>query len=167
MISRISKILLLAAGFSCNLQAQEPWVVRYEGLGPVRIGMSKARLTALLHEKLKEADDGSDSCYYLESSKHPDLRFMMVDNKLARIDVEKRGVTASTGLRVGDTEKQTFSAYGSDLKVEPHKYIDDGHYLTSRSKSGRYGIRFESEKGKIIAFYAGTFEAIQYVEGCL
>jgi hypothetical protein len=168
MISRISIILLLlAASFSCNLQAQESWVVRDEGTGPVKIGTSKSRLTALLHEKLKEADDGSDSCYYLESRKHPNLRFMMIDENLARIDVSKRGIAASTGVQVGDTEKRTLRAYGAGLKVERHKYIHDGHYLTARSKNGKYGIRFETEKGKIIAFYAGTFEAIQYVEGCL
>jgi hypothetical protein len=28
------------------------------------------------------------------------------------------------------------------------------------------GIRFETEKGKITLFYAGTKTAIQYVEGC-
>jgi len=50
--------------------------------------------------------------------------------------------------------------------VEPHKYIDDGHYLTIRSADRKYGIRFETEKGKITGFYAGLYSAIQYVEGC-
>ena len=168
MISHISKILIvLVTSLFCNAQAQESWVVRFKGAGPVKIGMSKSQLTVLLHEKLKEADDGSDSCYYLESRKHPHLRFMMIDNKLARIDVDGRGVPASTGIQVGDAEKVVIHNYSADLKVEAHHYIDDGHYLTARSKGGKFGIRFESEKGKIIAFYAGTFEAIQYVEGCL
>jgi len=30
----------------------------------------------------------------------------------------------------------------------------------------RYGIRFETDTGKILMFYVGTYEAIQYVEGC-
>jgi len=52
------------------------------------------------------------------------------------------------------------------MKVTGHQYIDTGHYLTVRSADGRYGIRFETDKGKIIEYYAGTYEAIQYVEGC-
>ena len=57
--------------------------------------------------------------------------------------------------------------YGTGLKVEPHQYIDDGHYLTIRSRDGRYGMSFETERGKITSFYGGRFEAVQYVEGCL
>ena len=52
------------------------------------------------------------------------------------------------------------------MKVTAHTYVDDGHYLTVRSSDGHYGVRFETEKGKIIGYYAGTYEAIQYVEGC-
>jgi len=35
-----------------------------------------------------------------------------------------------------------------------------------QSSNNRYGIRFETVKGKITAFYAGRFDAIQFVEGC-
>jgi len=52
------------------------------------------------------------------------------------------------------------------MKVTPHQYLDTGHYLTVRSAHSRYGVRFETDKGKITEFYAGTYEAIQYVEGC-
>lgn len=67
---------------------------------------------------------------------------------------------------MGDSEKYALQVYGADAKVEEHKYNPDGHYLTARSKDGRYGTRFETDKGKIQELYAGTFEAIQYVEGC-
>lgn len=72
-------------------------------------------------------------------------------------------MATSEGVQVGDSEEHVKQVYGSGLKVEPHHYTD-GHYLTLRS--GNYGIRFETEKRKVSTFYAGTFEAIQYVEGC-
>jgi hypothetical protein len=28
------------------------------------------------------------------------------------------------------------------------------------------GVRFETDKGKITTYYAGKYDAIQYVEGC-
>jgi hypothetical protein len=77
----------------------------------------------------------------------------------------KAGVATAEGVQVGDSEEHAKQVYGSRLKIEPHHYTD-GHYLTVASKSGGYGIRFETENGKIETFYGGTFEAIQYVEGC-
>jgi hypothetical protein len=56
-------------------------------------------------------------------------------------------------------------AYGHRLEITPRHDVE-GHYLTLRSADERYGIKFETEKGKIEAFYAGRAEAIQYVDGC-
>jgi hypothetical protein len=56
--------------------------------------------------------------------------------------------------------------YGPKLKVSESQYDPEGHYLTIQSEDGRNGIRFETEKGKIQTYYAGRFEAVQYVEGC-
>jgi len=39
--------------------------------------------------------------------------------------------------------------------------------LTLRSADQRYGMRFETEAGKVTTFYAGKYEAEQYVEGCV
>ena len=53
------------------------------------------------------------------------------------------------------------------LKVEPHNYTaPEGHYLTVLASNGRYGIRFETDEGKIVKFYAGQLQAIALVEGC-
>jgi hypothetical protein len=76
-----------------------------------------------------------------------------------------RGTTAA-GTQVGDSEKHSLQVYGSRLKVGPHKYIDNGHYLTAKSSDGNYGIRFETEDGKITMYYAGRFDALQLVERC-
>ena len=82
---------------------------------------------------------------------------------LVRVDVDKSGVATSEGVQVGDSEEHVKQVYGSRLKAEPHHYTE-GHYLTIRN--GDYGIRFETDEGKISTFYAGKIEAIQYVEGC-
>ena len=81
-------------------------------------------------------------------------------------NVTARGIATTDGIQVGDLEAAVRTKFGSSVKIEPHKYIDDGHYLTIRSSDRKYGIRFETEKGKITSFYAGLFSAIQYVEGC-
>jgi hypothetical protein len=91
---------------------------------------------------------------------------MIEDRHLARIHVDAPGTATVDGVQVGDSEHRALQVYGSNLEVEEHKYNPKGHYLTIRSKDGRHGIRFETDKGKIETFYAGTFEAVQYVEGC-
>src|SRR5271165_3683644 len=161
----VAVLLLLACLFpTCNSLASETWVVREDGVGPVKIGMSLLQLNAVLKRKSEPEDDGA--CFYVESCRHPHLKFMIIDGRLARIDVEEPGASTSTGIRVGDSASRVKHVYGSRVKIMAHQYIDSGHYLTIRSSSGKYGIRFETDQGKVIMFYAGAYQAIQYVEGC-
>jgi hypothetical protein len=88
---------------------------------------------------------------------------MIENRRLVRIDVDKRGVANTEGVQVGDSDEHVKQIYGSRLKAEPHHYTD-GYYLTVQS--GKYGFRFETDEGKVSAFYSGTVEAIQYIEGC-
>lgn len=166
MLRRILGSLAIVALVSSSLGADGGWVIREDGVGPAKIGMTLAQLRAVLKERLKEEDSGSDTCWYVTSAKHPHTSFMILDGRFVRADVTARGIATTDGIQVGDFETAVRTKYGPSVKVEPHQYIDDGHYLTIRSSDRKYGIRFESEKGKITSFYAGLFSAIQYVEGC-
>jgi hypothetical protein len=162
-VARFSLCLCLVGSSLAN----ETWVVREDGAGPVKIGMSLSQLNAVLHEKFSTpAANGEQGCFYVDSSKHPHILFMIIDGRLARIDVLKPGVSTPEGVQVGDTESHARKVYGSKLKAEPHAYTGpEGHYLTAHSKDGRFGVRFETDDGKITMFYAGRYKAIQYVEG--
>ena len=169
MLSRSLRVLaILALATHCSSQTYAGWVLHEDGIGPVKIAMTKPQLNAALREKLsEEGESGSESCYYLASHKHPHIGFMMIDERLVRIDVNGANVPTPAGIRVGDSEAHVKKIYGPAVKIDAHQYIDDGHYLTVRSKNGKNGIRFETDKGRVTTFYAGTFDAIQYVEGCL
>jgi hypothetical protein len=91
---------------------------------------------------------------------------MIIDGRFSRIDVDGAGISTSPGIQVGDSDSRVKQVCGSRVKITAHQYIDSGHYLTIRSSDGKYGIRFETDQGKIVTFYAGTYQAIQYVEGC-
>ena len=128
--------------------------------------MSLTELRTALHQNLSEQESGSDSCFYVRAPSLDHVSFMIEDGKLVRIDVDAPGVATSSGIQVGDSEAHAWQIYGAKLKVTEHKYVDTGHYLTVRSADGRYGVRFETDKGKVTSFYAGKYDAIQYVEGC-
>ena len=146
--------------------ATKTWVVSETGVGPFKIGMKLHELNAVLHEKLARDPQDDEACYYVTPSPHGHIAFMMIDGRVARVDVDTPGIATSSGIQVGDSEAHARQVYGSQMKVTPHKYVDTGHYVTVRSVDGHYGIRFETDNGKITSFYAGTYEAIQYVEGC-
>jgi len=169
MSSRVSLCLAVVTLLSIGIaQADEDWVVREDGIGPVKVGLTLPQLNAVLDEKFSMPRNKDDqACFYVHSGRHAHIAFMIEDGRLSRVDVDSPGIPTTEGIQVGDSEKQARLLNGSKLKVEAHHYIPYGHYLTLRSGDGNYGIRFETEKGKIQRFYAGRFEAVQYVEGCL
>lgn len=164
MIPRKLLIFLGAMILIAICWAADAWVIRQDGVGPVKIGMSLPQLNTALRERFAMPENKEDQgCFYVTATKHPQVSFMIENRRLVRIDVDKTGVPTTEGVQVGDSEEHVKQVYGSRLKVEPQHYTD-AHYLTLRN--GDHGIRFETDEGKISTFYAGTFEAIQYVEGC-
>jgi hypothetical protein len=130
--------------------------------------MTLPELNAVLHEHFTVPDD-DQACFYVEPNSHPQVSFMIEDGKLVRVDVSKVGVATSRGIRIGDTEAHVKDVYGAKLTIEPSQYSGGvgGRYVTFRSPDQQYGLRFETEKGKVTTFYAGKYQAVQYVEGCL
>jgi hypothetical protein len=169
-LKRVAGLLAFACLIT-NCLGNDIWVLRDDGIGPVKIGMSIAQLKTNLHRKVEEEDSGRDSgtdtCYYVHETGREHVHYMMINDRVVRIDVDERGTPTLTGIQVGDSEAKVRRVYGSKVNVMAHQYIETGHYLTVRSPDRRHGIRFETDDGKIIEFYAGTYEAIQYVEGCL
>jgi hypothetical protein len=166
---RIPRMFLVLAALSLASLAVDSWVVRLDGVGPVRIGMSLAQLNAALHERFRLPTDKTEQgCFYVKPKGHPQIAFMIEDGKLVRVDVDKPGISTAEGVHVGDNQAHAQQVYGAKAIVEPSQYTGEegGRYLTIRSPDGQSGIRFETEKGKITTFYGGTYTAIQYVEGC-
>jgi len=146
----------------------EAWSLHFDGIGPVKVGMSLSRLNSVLQEsfRMPKARD-EQGCFYVTSTHHPQISFMIENGKVSRIDVNGRGVSTDKGIQVGDSEKQVQKIYGAAVKVKPHAYTSEegGHYLTVRS--GEVGLRSEIGEGKVDSFYAGRFTSVQYIEGCL
>jgi hypothetical protein len=168
MISRGFIALTLALASIVAFASDDAWVVRQDGVGPAKVGMTLSQLNTALGEKFAmPIEKDGQACFEVQSTKYSHISFMIEDGHLSRVNVDAPGITTTEGLQVGDSEAKALRAYGPRLKVEPHHYIDDGHYLTVRSTNGRYGTRFETEKGKITSFYSGQFASVQLVEGCL
>jgi hypothetical protein len=92
---------------------------------------------------------------------------MLIDGRLARIDVDTAAVATISGAHVGSTEAEVRALYPGQVITTPHFYTGpEGHYLVLTAPDGQRGIRFETDGQRVVRWYAGTAEAIQLVEGC-
>ena len=130
--------------------------------------MSLSDLNTVLHTSYSIPSDPEErSCYYVDLPNQPGVGVMMLKGRVARVDVDNAVTPTAEGIHNGDSETRALQVYGKRLNIEPHAYLPkSGHYLTLFSPDRKFGIRFETEDGKITRYYAGTIQAISFIEGC-
>jgi hypothetical protein len=141
-----------------------------DGLGQIQVGMNldDAVNMGLLNEN-PSMKSQCDFVFPAVGAGIPDgVSVMVVKGKVARIDVDTGSVTTEDGVKVGDSEDKVRSVYDGDLQVEPHKYIEGGHYMTVMGDSASAGkaIVFETDGKRVTAFRAGRLPEVKWVEGC-
>src|SRR5437660_2749725 len=141
-----------------------------EGLGQIQIGMSleDAVNMGLLNQN-PTMNSRCDFVFPAVGAGIPEgVSVMVVNGKVARIDVDTGAVTTEDGAKIGDSEKRLKSIYDDDLKVEPHKYNPGWHYMTVLGDSASAGkaIVFETDGKKVTMFRAGRLPEVKWVEGC-
>jgi hypothetical protein len=141
-----------------------------EGLGQIQIGMNltDAVNMGLLNEN-PTMNTQCDFVFPAVGAGIPDgVSVMVVKGKVARIDVDTGSVTTEDGAKIGDTEDHIKSIYGDEVKVEPHKYIEGGHYMTVAGDSASAGkaLVFETDGKRVTMFRGGRLPEVKWVEGC-
>jgi hypothetical protein len=141
-----------------------------DGLGQIQIGMTldDAVNMGLLNEN-PNMNPQCDFVFPAVGAGIPDgVSVMVVKGKVARIDVDTGSVTTEDGIKVGDSEDRVKSVYGDELTVEPHKYIDGGHYMTVLGDSASAGkaLVFETDGKHVTMFRSGRLPEVKWVEGC-
>ncbi|HEX9607017.1 MAG TPA: hypothetical protein VF962_07295 [Gemmatimonadaceae bacterium] len=141
-----------------------------EGLGQIQIGMNLADAVnmGLLNEN-PTMNTQCDFVFPAVGAGIPEgVSVMVVKGKVARIDVDTGSVTTEDGAKIGDTEDHIKSIYGDEVKVEPHKYIDGGHYMTVAGDSASAGkaLVFETDGKRVTMFRGGRLPEVKWVEGC-
>ena len=141
-----------------------------DGLGQIQIGMNldDAVNMGLLNENPSMKTE-CDFVFPAVGAGIPDgVSVMVVKGKVARIDVDTGAVTTEDGVKVGDSEDKVQSVYDGDVQVEPHKYIEGGHYMTVMGDSASAGnaIVFETDGKRVTSFRAGRLPEVKWVEGC-
>ena len=141
-----------------------------DGLGQIQVGMmlGDAVNMGLLNEN-PNMKSNCDFVFPAVGAGIPEgVSVMVVKGKVARIDVDTGSVTTEDGAKIGDTEDRVKTIYDGDLQVEPHKYIEGGHYMTVMGDSASAGkaIVFETDGKRVTMFRAGRLPEVRWVEGC-
>jgi hypothetical protein len=153
---------------------QPGWVLRFDGAGPLRVGMTFDEARAALGGDLRMSDrvvgteEGPDRCDHPRSARLPAGVMMMVEGRrVVRVEVDSGTVATAEGARIGDTEARIQQLYAGRVEVQPHKYTD-GHYLVVRPAQAdtTHLLVFETDGRVVERFRAGQKPQVEYVEGC-
>jgi hypothetical protein len=172
LVTRYSETgFLIALGFEADAcEADKPAYavpkLEFGGMGPVKIGMTVAQISKQLGAPLDPQNPDENGCRTFAAPTWPGVTFLTINEKLARIEVHGRGIVTDSGVQVGDTEQKIKDLYGRSLQVEPHKYVDAGHYMKVKSKDGKTGFTFETDGNVVTEFRAGQYPQVDWVEGC-
>jgi len=144
--------------------------VSVDGLGPVRIGMTKGQAERAAGTRIVDDGRPSDGCSYAEPrDRRIQAAFMLIDNRVARVDVYKRGVRSQSGVRVGDSQASVRRRLAGRLTISRHKYNRSGFYLEERPRStadANRRVLYETDGRRITRFRGGRLPEVRYVEGC-
>jgi hypothetical protein len=146
--------------------APPQWVVRADGIGPLRVGVPLATASQTLGETLRIGQAGCD--HVSPTTMPKGIRLMVIDDTIARVEIDSAGIKTAEGAQVGDSESRVLEIYGARARIEPHKYTyPDGHYVVITPPGDTlHRIIFETFKGLVTTYRAGRVPAVQLVEGC-
>ncbi len=153
-----------------ELTSASPATLR--GLGPVRIGMTveEASDAAGLALTRSPARGVGDNCYYVNAGLTMNgVFFMVVDNQIARIEIESPSPVATrSGVRVGTSASEVRSTYPNNIE-QADQAAADGEALAFVPRDdfdSEYRIYFELADGTVARYRLGIKPAIDRINGC-
>ncbi|HEX2053547.1 MAG TPA: hypothetical protein VHJ78_07490 [Actinomycetota bacterium] len=168
-----------------GLTANSP--VTLTSVGPVVVGMTIEQISAAAGVALTRQPDfdqamAEKNCAYVSPSTIPGyipppdsgnkspLAFMIVDGKLARIDILGGDFATAQGIKVGSEEKAVIDAYGNGEPLPPRAFIGPPYrYLTATPKEEEdknYRMVFESDGAKVVNYRVGQLPQVENRQGC-
>jgi hypothetical protein len=133
-------------------------------LGAVVFGTRLSDVTAVLGTPSPRQNLDPD-CDYVTFGAFPGARFMVENGIVSRAEIDAT-MTTTLGIRIGDSLNQARQR-APTLKIEPHKYDENGHTLVVAQPDGKTALVMEEHEGIITAIRGGVVPSVYYVEGCM
>lgn len=136
-------------------------VLTKNGYGTYVIGDSLEETGLVLGTNVPE----QGNCLYATNGEDRDVLFMLIDNKLARIDVMEGELSLPTGVGLGSSGEDIKSAYEGKVEVTPGKYEPTLEDYTVTFSDTR-GAVFQVQDGEVQSYRVGQFPQVSWIEGC-
>lgn len=139
------------------------------GFGPIRVGMTVAEAQRALGVPLPLLGPKMEPCYYVASNDRPGIAFMIIEGRVARVDVHQQSTVRTTeGAGIGDTEDRIHSLFQGRVEGQPHKYVEGRHLMVRPAAAADSGHRiiFETDGKRVTRYRAGRLPEVRWVEGC-
>ncbi|HVI60385.1 MAG TPA: lectin [Luteimonas sp.] len=152
-------------------QAPDTGLVRMDGYGDLRFGMTADEAKQAWGGELEGVPAEDGGCYYLAPKwvRVPsDFAFMIEGGKFVRYDVGTGKEVAPGGGKVGMGIDEIRRLYAGRIEETPHKYVEGGKYLKVSDANGGAGkLVFATDAaGKVTSWRIGVPPQVDYVEGC-
>lgn len=163
------RVLAVTLAMACVTPGDPLNQVSADGFHGVRVGMTVEQAAMAYGSPLESVvaiGDDERSCYYaLPRGAVEPVSFMIVDERVARVDIDRPGPVTAAGVGVGSLESEVQLAYGDRIELSPHKYAGpEGHYLTLQQ--GDFAIIFETDGTRVTIYRAGKLPEVGWVERC-
>jgi hypothetical protein len=143
-------------------------VLGASGFGPFTVGMPLAAVNAHLNTKIVPTPPrlrANPVCDYVPVRDFPGVSFVFVDDRLARIDVARRGYRSADGVAVGDRQDEATRRLAG-AKREPLDHVPAGVALVRESDGQPNALGYQFYGGRLRRMVAGGRRVIRYAEGC-
>jgi hypothetical protein len=154
----IGSLILVGCQMSANAQVLLP-----SGYGDIRFGEKLIVVEARLKEKASP-EKREFACDFVKFKKYPGLSFMVEDGIVTRADAAPE-VKNVAGVAVGASMASVKKRF-PHVRIDPHKYDEEGHYLVLPTPDGKAALLFEEGGGMVTDVRAGLEPSVEYVEGC-
>jgi len=139
------------------------WTVNAAGLGPLHTGQTIAQANAAVGGGFSGS---TANCTYAVWPTAPaGVAVMLVNGRVARVEVRSGSTATSAGARIGDSEARINAMYAGRVTSGPHKYNPGGHYITVTG-AGSNRIVFETDGSRVTNYRAGRSPEVEQVERC-
>ena len=157
-------LIALVTSLTASCVAEPDNLITSSSVDHFRIGMSRAEIRRI-DKSEKFSGSAPSECSMVKLEK-PGFWLLFENDILNRIYIMNHNYTTDKGIKVGSNEAEVKNAYGATLKIEPHKYDPQGHYLSIIDEQGK-GFMLETDGKTVDTISIGQTPALQYVEGCL
>jgi hypothetical protein len=160
-----------SAGDTAPAADDGAWILRADGVGRVRVGMTLAEAAAAIPGGLADTAGLEHDCDIAKPRTGPrGLWLMVMRDTVVRVEAADSGTAIATalGARAGDSEARIRQLYPA-ARVQPHKYDEAGHYfvvIPGAPADTIHRIVFETDGKVVRQIRGGLYPPVEYVEGC-